>query len=1316
MSRVVHHQDEVASIWPLVAAQPGIWIADQTVSSHNAYTVAHCVEIPAEIVQEDFVWAIRKALSEADLLHAQFGHDEEGVAYQRIPRVISPAQVMGPTCLDFSVSPDAEAQARAWMQNDLDQDLRLSAQKPLYRHAVIRLSHHPARWLWYQRYHHVAVDGFSVNEIARRVAHLYTARQRGEQPAPTPFISFTHVVDEYQRYRHSTAYTKDAQFWQAQSRELGPPVTLSSHPLSEHTATTAIIKHTTTLSTHLFKTDDATQPAMSRVMAVLALWIGRLSGHAHFTLGHIFMRRLGSQALNACGPVINVLPMNVRLLAEATLNDTALAMETTLKQMRRHQRFDAEQIQRDLGRVNDATPLVGIVLNIKFFDRALAIAGAAATTQELMTGPVRDLEIMPSLEANGALTLTLQAHGERYTHAELQTLVAGLQALIGCIERDPQAPIAQFSALTPEQQLRLKTINATAHALPERTLCALLTAQAKATPKAPALQDVSTALTYREMRVQVEALARHLRAHGAARHHLVAVALPRSVALSVTLMAILETGAAYLPLDTGYPDQRLRWMVEDAQPVMIVTTSELQDRFQGWAPLVRVEEAPAIESIDEAPLEGKPFIDDPAYVLYTSGSTGKPKGVVISHRAIVNRLLWMQDRYALTARDTVLQKTPCSFDVSVWEFFWPLMTGAQLVMAPPEAHRDPEQLVSLIDTYRVTTLHFVPSMLSAFLEALSSSQRRACGVLRHVFCSGEALSTSLARQWARDIGCALHNLYGPTEAAVDVSYYPAFGDALAGLTGTGVPIGYPVWNTQLYILDPHLQPVPSGVAGELYIGGTQLAEGYLHRPELTADRFMTHPNLPDERCYRTGDIARWNDNGAIEYLGRNDDQLKLRGQRIELGEIESALCELPEIAQAVVVARAVESTETTADTRQLVGYVMCDPGVAGDLDIGMLRQRLSAQLPPHLVPVHILRVEAWPLSANGKLDRKALPAPRAVTAQGRLPSEGLEADIAHAFEAVLNHTPVYADDDFFALGGHSLLAMQLVARLRQVMARSISVGQLMETSTVAELAATLRLPEQGATPLQAGFEAILPLRQRGSRTVFCVHPASGFAWQFSVLLRYLDNDWDIIGLQSPSETGPMASASSLGEVCEQQLAQIKALQPQGPYFLLGYSLGGTLAHGIAACLRAQGEHVAFLGLLDTYPPESREWGGTPDEEVIAEIARERTQFMDSARQGMDAQAQAQQHAMFTAIEHNYAHAIRLLGSARSPHFKGTATLFVAEHTRPQDEDIKALWQPYVGALALHNLPCGHVDMMSAAVFERLGPLLNGALNRHHYSN
>lgn len=573
------------------------------------------------------------------------------------------------------------------------------------------------------------------------------------------------------------------------------------------------------------------------------------------------------------------------------------------------------------------------------------------------------------------------------------------------------------------------------------------------------------------------------------------------------------------------------------------------------------------------------------------------------------------------------------------------------------------------------------------------------------FCSGEALPADLCREWQQLTGVPLHNLYGPTEAAVDVSWYPAFGEELAQVRGSSVPIGYPVWNTGLRILDAMLHPVPPGVAGDLYLTGIQLAQGYLGRPDLTASRFIADPFTPGERMYRTGDVARWLENGAVEYLGRSDDQLKIRGQRIELGEIDRVMQALPDVEQAVTHACVINQATATGDARQLVGYLVSQSGLP--LDTSALQAQLRETLPPHMVPVVLLQLPQLPLSANGKLDRKALPLPELkAQAPGRAPKAGSETIIAAAFSSLLGCDVQDADADFFALGGHSLLAMKLAAQLSRQFARQVTPGQVMVASTVAKLATIIDGEEDSSRRM--GFETILPLREGNGPTLFCFHPASGFAWQFSVLSRYLDPQWSIIGIQSPRPHGPMQTAANLDEVCEAHLATLLEQQPHGPYYLLGYSLGGTLAQGIAARLRTRGEQVAFLGLLDTWPPETQNW---QKKRLMVWTRKYWRRLTASARSSWRHSREVLQRELFTTIEGNYADAVRLLTTAHSVPFDGKATLFVAERTLQEGMNPERAWSPWIAELDIYRQDCAHVDIISPVAFEKIGPIIRATLNK-----
>ena len=1287
---------------PLVAAQPGIWMAERLSTLPGAWSVAHYVELRGALDPTLLGKAIVAGLQQADTLSLRF-EEEEGEVWQWLAADRTFAE---PSIIDLRTAPDPHRAATERMQADLAQDLRVDGGNPLVCHQLLRVG--DDRWYWYQRYHHLLVDGFSFPAITRQIAAIYRAWQRGEATPESPFTPFAEVVDEYQRYAGSEAWQRDKAFWQAQRQALPAPASLSAAPLGGRAAGSDIWRMKLEMNADAFRRlashAPQCQPA-DLALALTTLWLGRLCNRMDYAAGFIFMRRMGSAALTSTGPVLNVLPLAVHIDARETLADLAMRLAAQLKKMRRHQRYDAEQIVRDSGKAAGDEPLFGPVLNVKVFDYQLDIDGVQAVTHTLATGPVNDLELALFPDETGGLSLEILANKARYDEAELRRHMARLTALLAQFAADPALRCGEAEMLSADELARLAAVNDTAVPLPATTLSALVADQARKTPDAPALADARWQFSYREMRQQVVALAQLLRQRGVKPGDSVAVALPRSVFLTLALHGIVEAGAAWLPLDTGYPDDRLRMMLEDARPSLLIATEDQLARFSDIPGLESLCYQQPLAAGDDAPLAlSKP--DHTAYIIFTSGSTGRPKGVMVGQTAIVNRLLWMQDRYPLSADDVVAQKTPCSFDVSVWEFWWPFIAGAQLVMAEPEAHRDPQAMQQFFARYGVTTTHFVPSMLAAFVASLDADSVAACRTLRRVFCSGEALPTELCREWERLTGAPLHNLYGPTEAAVDVSWYPACGPELAAVTGSSVPIGWPVWNTGLRILDAAMRPVPPGVAGDLYLTGIQLAQGYLGRPDLTASRFIADPFAPGERMYRTGDVARWLANGAVEYLGRSDDQLKIRGQRIELGEIDRVMSALPDVGQAVSHACVFnQAAATGGDARQLVGYLVSDSGLP--LDTAALKARLAEQLPPHMVPVVLMQLAELPLSANGKLDRKALPLPTlGGERSGRPPEPGMETLVAAAFSQLLGCEVNDIDADFFALGGHSLLAMRLAAQLSRQLARQVTPGQVMVASTVGKLSALLAADLSDEQAQRLGLDTLLPLRESDGPTLFCFHPASGFAWQFSVLARYLSPRWSITGIQSPRPQGPMASAASLDEVCEHHLQTLLAQQPHGPYYLFGYSLGGTLAQGIAARLRQRGEAVAFLGLLDTWPPETQNWAEKEanglDPEVLAEIDREREAFL-AAQQG---QASGE---LFSAIEGNYADAVRLLTTAHSAKFDGKATLFVAEKTRQEGMDPQVVWGPWVGELEVFSQNCAHVDIISPQAFEAIGPVVREIL-------
>jgi amino acid adenylation domain-containing protein len=665
-----------------------------------------------------------------------------------------------------------------------------------------------------------------------------------------------------------------------------------------------------------------------------------------------------------------------------------------------------------------------------------------------------DLSLAISDRAGQGLSAYIDYATDLFDVATVERLSCHYRQLLLMLVRNPQRKLRDISLLSDEERrCVLYAWNATVKAVPSKTLPDLINEQIDRTPDAIALAFEGHYVTYKELDVRAQRIARWLGLRGVAAEHSVGIALTRSVELVIALLAVIKSGAAYLPLDLKYPAARLEWMIKDAQPTAILTKSEhltaMSDCGIACALLDVTEKQGALGPSGAQPdsdAMGKVSIskENPAYIIYTSGSTGTPKGVINTHEGIVNRLLWMQAAYNLGPDDRVLQKTPFTFDVSVWEFFWPLTQGATLVVASPEGHRDSRYLADVIEAECITTVHFVPSMLDVFLR----EEVLHCPSLRRVVCSGEALSQQLVSKLHSRFSASVYNLYGPTEAAVDVTHWECSRET----TGSRVAIGQPIWNTNLYVLDDNLQPVPAGIPGELYIAGKGLARGYLGRAALTADSFVPNPyGEAGSRIYRTGDLARWKADGVLDYLGRRDNQTKIRGMRLELGEVEAALLQYPRIRQVVVIVR-----EDTPGHQKLAAYyttVMPD-GQQYLPDAESLRSYLSTLLPEYMVPSLYVRLDRLPLLPNGKLDHKALPIPQAdayCAAVYEPPLGHVESTLAQLWTQVLKVPQVGRRDNFFQLGGHSLLVLDLIHGMRQK-GLHVGVRELFTTPNLAALA------------------------------------------------------------------------------------------------------------------------------------------------------------------------------------------------------------------------------------------------------------------------
>lgn len=703
--------------------------------------------------------------------------------------------------------------------------------------------------------------------------------------------------------------------------------------------------------------------------------------------------------------------------------------------------------------------------------------------------------------------------------------------------------------------------------------------QVERTPDAIAVVFEGLSLTYRELNARANQLGHHLRSLGVGPDVLVGLFVERSLDMVVGLLGILKAGGAYVPLDPDYPADRVAFMIEDATVRVLLTQSYLEARLPPHAAQRVVLDRDWEEISGESQVKPRVEVTSTnlVYMIYTSGSTGRPKGAFNEHRGVCNRLFWMQDEYCLGPEDVVLQKTPFSFDVSVWEFFWPLMAGARLVMVKPGAHKDAAYLVQFIRDQCVTTLHFVPPMLRIFLE---EPQVGNCRTLRHVVCSGEALPHELQEKFFSRLDAQLHNLYGPTEAAVDVTHWTCRRDSHLRI----VPIGRPVANTQCYILDDQLQPVPVGTPGQLHLGGVQVGRGYHNRPELTAERFIadSFSSEPGARLYKTGDLARHLPDGNIEFLGRIDSQVKIRGHRIELGEIEAVLGGHPELAVCTVVAQSHGDTE-----KVLAAFVVEREHVA--LSVASLRIWLREKLPDYMIPSRFFVLPALPLTHNGKVDRKALErmdgAELAPGTDHVPPRTELESKLVEIWQTVLRRERIGIRDNFFHLGGDSLHLIQLALLIEQQWRQSVPVATLRDVPILSQMAAVLdQLGKTEVTP-----EPTVPATPLGSTTHTAVYLPDAYGVGFfrpaykaalGGLVHLVD------GFQLPGLAAEEVPLVTVDACVDFLLPQLWQCVPTGPLHLVGYSFGAYLALELARRLQAEGRTVDTVFLIDAVCPTS----------------------------------------------------------------------------------------------------------------------------------
>jgi amino acid adenylation domain-containing protein len=1155
--------------------QASLWFLRQVMPYKSPYNTAVQFRLVGELDPGVLVAAIREIARRHESCRTTFDAVDGTVV-----QIIHGTMPVDVAIVDVASAGDPEAEAtrvaRAVASDPFDLE-----RGPLVRARVVRIG--PRDHALVVVMDHIVADGMSLAVIWRELEALYPALRAGEaSPLPPPKKQYVECVDAQNRWLASPAFAKHLDFWKGHLAGAAPcdlPTDRPRPPIKSYRGATARTRIPRTLVAKLDALTRADGVSLfASVLAALEVLLARYSGQRDISVLVPVACRSRFRAEEVIGYFANVLVLRNDVPADVPFRTLLKSVnaEVLAGLLRQDVPFERviEAIRPERSLSHDPLASVGLSF-LPAGGSRLNLPGVIATYEEISNGGSKfDLHLFMA-DVAGDLTVTTEYNTDIYDRETIERLNEHYVVLLEAIANDPSATIGSLPLMAPAEQRRvLVDWNGTEAPFPsDKTIPALVTDTAKTRPDAVAVTFEGQALRYAELDRRSNQVARCLADLGVAPGTLVGIALERSLDMVVGLLGILKAGAAYVPLDPAYPRDRLALMASDSGLSVLLTEQRFSDIVSSPAVLRMDADRARISAQSDAPVDVAIAPEALAYVIYTSGSTGKPKGVEIPHRAVVNFLASMALRPGLSERDCLLAVTSLSFDIAGLELWLPLMVGAHIELASRATASNGAALKALVESGDVTVLQATPSTYRLMLEA---GWRRTSKL--KVLIGGEATPRELADQLL-ERAASVWNMYGPTETTIWSCVHELE-------RGAPVLIGRPIANTQVYVLDRHLQPVPPGVTGEIHIAGDGVARGYLGRPELTRERFLPDPfsQQPGARMYRTGDLGRLRPDGALDYLGRNDFQVKLRGYRIELGEIEANLATHPAVREAVVVAY-----EEAPGDQRLVAYFTSDSPPAFD----DLRAHLRAKLPDYMVPARFMVLDRLPLTANNKIDRKALPKPDRATAPGTsraraMPREAVEFKLRAIWEELLQQTGIGTDDNFFDLGGHSLLALKLFDRVQAAFGIQLPIAALFQAPTIEKLAGLLR--REGWQP---SWSSLVPIQTSGSkRPLFCVHAIGGNVLNYRLLSRCLGDDQPFYGLQARGLGGTEPPHTSVEEMATAYIREMKTVQPEGPYHLCGASSGGTVAFEIAQQLHASGERVGLLSFLDTHvpqpPPRSRE--------------------------------------------------------------------------------------------------------------------------------
>jgi amino acid adenylation domain-containing protein/non-ribosomal peptide synthase protein (TIGR01720 family) len=1296
-------------VWSLSPLQQGLLFhAQYDQHAIDVYTVQHVLDLAGPVDAAALNAAGQALLGRHATLRAAFCHSRSGQPVQIIGREVTlPWHEVDLSGLDVV---EREAALARLLTEDRAQCFD-PAHPPLLRMTLIRLdSRHHQLVL---TNHHILWDGWSMPVLIGELWVLYT--QCGDPARLARVTSYRDYLTWLGTQDRAGA--QDA--WRQALTGLQEPTRLAvggtarAPVIPEH----LIIDVPDELATALH--DHTRRYGVTLNTIIQATWgllLGWLTGTQDVVFGTTVAGRPpqipGIETM--VGLFINTLPVRVRWHPDELLSILLTRLQDEQSRLIAHQHLGLTDIQHLAG-LGDLFDTLTVVENYPHDPGVLDTSGTDVRITSVTGYDAAHYPLsLIALPGPGArLRLKIDYRTDLFDRATVESMLARLLRVWEVVVADPDQLLSRIEILSPEERRQLLVgYNDTVAPIPAVCLSVLFEQQVSRIPDHTAVVFQDTTISYVQLNARANQLAWLLIDRGIGPEQFVALAMDRSLELIVALLAVLKAGAAYLPLDPDYPSARIGFMLGDTRPACLLTTatttlpSGLAQASE--VPVIILDHGDTRDALRAYP-DTDPHDTDrttplspqhPAYLIYTSGSTGTPKAVTIDHRNVV--ALAVDPCFRGGGHERVLVHSPQVFDAATYELWVPLLGGGQIVVAPG-GHLTSEVLRRLVQEHQLTALFLTTSLFNLLIQEVPG----ALDSFREVWFGGEAVSVQVVDQALRTCPqLQVVHVYGPTETTTFATAWSVPQDKAAGAE---VPIGRPMGNTRVYVLDAGLRPVPVGVAGELYVAGAGLARGYHGRSGLTAERFVACPfGVPGERMYRTGDLARWTDDGDLVFVGRVDDQVKVRGFRIELGEIESVIARHSDVGQVVVAAR-----EDRPGEKRLVAHVV--PVAGREIVPGVVREFVARYLPDYMVPAVVV-MDRLPLTPNGKLDRKALPAPEVGVTGGRGPRTPQEQILCELFAQVLGLPTVGVDDNFFELGGDSLVATRVVFRVRSVLGAELTVRALFEAPTVAGLA---RLLDVGSP--QDAFDVLLPLRAHGVRpSLFCVHPPGGLSWCYAGLLRHLHSDYPIYGLQARALTHPGCLPATLEDMVTEHVEHIQTVQPTGPYHLLGWSFGGAVAHAIAVRLQRQGESVALLAMLDSAPIDSRPaCDRLPEERDILALLLEvfghtsidgdrplsASEFMATLRSknghgGL--LASMDEHHITTFIE-IYTHNAALRPASAVGSFDGDLLYFHAMHDTPADASAGQAWRSLVtGHIETHEIACRHNAMTQPAPLAHIG--------------